>query len=445
MIYIRNGILVNLLGAALRAQSWSESREIVLKAVGYDLRQSIKFSQNRPPCTETTETSIHTFCLVSEHILFCVPLRGVAMKLIVCGLGSAGCRIADTLAAADERGPRSAVVDTVALDTDQGSLADLETIPEDNRHLYGTLTGSGRGFDGHRNRGLESADEELTELFRAVDDLSTSRGDAFLLCTSLAGGTGATLLPKLAAELREVYGVPIYGVGVLPETDRTETTDQQRQAANAGKAVDPVLEATDALFVFDNALWTKTAESAVEPAVRDRLNETLSTRLIALFEAGEADRSGRVAESVVDASEVINTLSDGRIVALGYATQEIERPTESRFGLGLFSKEVDLDETTAIKAIETTVRRAVNGKLTVDVDRGAVERGLLVTGGPPEWLNRRAIADARSWLAQETGSVEIRGGDIPTPDTDEILALVVLAGIGDCQRLGELRAAAESE
>jgi len=242
-----------------------------------------------------------------------------------------------------------------------------------------------------------------------------------------------------------VYGVPIYDVGVLPETDRTETTDQQHRAANAGKAVDPVLKVTDALFIFDNALWTKTAESAVEPAVRDRLNETLATRLVALFEAGEADRSGRVAESVVDASEVINTLTEGRIVALGYATQEIERPTESRFGLGLFSKEVDLDETTAIKAIETTVRRAVNGKLTVDVDRGAVERGLLVTGGPPEWLNRRAIADARSWLAQETGSVEIRGGDIPTPDTDEILALVVLAGIGDCQRLAELRAAAESE
>ena len=265
------------------------------------------------------------------------------------------------------------------------------------------------------------------------------------MCAGLAGGSGATLLPKLAAELREVYGVPIYGVGVLPETDRTDTDNQQRRAANAGKAIDPVTEATDALFVFDNALWTKTAQSAVELEVRTRLNETLATRLLALFEAGEADRSGRVAESVVDASEVINTLSEGRIVALGYATQEIERPTESRFGLGLFTKAVDLDETTAIKAIETTVRRAVNGKLTVDVDRGAVQRGLLVTGGPPEWLNRRAIADARSWLAQETGSVEIRGGDIPTPDTDTIVALVVLAGVGDCQRLAELRAAAKSE
>jgi len=226
------------------------------------------------------------------------------------------------------------------------------------------------------------------------------------------------------------------------EDGSDETGKQVDRAANAGLAIDTVTETTDSLLLFDNALWTKTAETDAEPAVRTRLNETLVTRVTALFEAGEIDRSRRVAESVVDASEVINTLSSGGIVSLGHASQEVERPTESRFGLGLFMQDKELDETTAIKAIETTVRRAVNGKLTVDINRGSVQRGLLVTGGPPEWLNRQAIADARSWLAQETGSVEIRGGDIPTPDTDTIVALVVLAGVGDCQRVSELRAAA---
>ncbi|ATW87835.1 cell division GTPase FtsZ [Halohasta litchfieldiae] len=371
------------------------------------------------------------------------------MQLIVCGLGGAGSRLAEGLVAANSRGQRSAVVDSVALDTDEGSLGELEEISDDHRHLYGVLESSGRGLDGHRKRGQEVAEEELTELFRAVDDLQTSRGDAFLLCAGLAGATGATLLPHLAAKLRSVYEIPIYGLGVLPDVDATadedgsdETGKQVDRAANAGLAIDTVTETTDSLLLFDNALWTKTAETDAEPAVRTRLNETLVTRVTALFEAGEIDRSGRVAESVVDASEVINTLSSGGIVSLGHASQEVDRPTESRFGLGLFMQDKELDETTAIKAIETTVRRAVNGKLTVDINRGSVQRGLLVTGGPPEWLNRQAIADARSWLAQETGSVEIRGGDIPTPDTDTIVALVVLAGVGDCQRVSELRAAA---
>ncbi|MFW6321253.1 MAG: tubulin/FtsZ family protein [Halohasta sp.] len=362
------------------------------------------------------------------------------MQLVVCGLGGAGGRIADALLAADADESRSCIVDSVALDTDRGSLGELDAVPTENRHLYGALEASGRGFDGDRGRAAEAAADELTELYRAVDDLPTSRADAFLLCAGLGGASGSTLLPPLAEKLRGVYDVPVYGLGVLP---RTDGDDGATVAANAGAAVDEVVESTDALLAFDNDLWTKSTEDDTDSDIRARLNETIATRVTALFAAGEADDGGMVAESVVDASEVINTLAAGRIVTIGYATQEIQRPTESRFGLGLFMKELDLEETTIIKAIETTVRRAVNGKLTVDIDRGAAERGLLVTVGPPEWLNRRAISDARSWLAQETGSVEIRGGDVPTPDVDEIVALVVLAGVGDCERVSALRAAAE--
>ena len=362
------------------------------------------------------------------------------MQLIVCGLGGAGSRIADALHTADSDGDRSCVVDSVALDTDQRSLAALSEPSENQRQLYGTLTASGRGFDGNRHQAAEAAGDERTELYRAVDELPTSQADAFLLCAGLAGASGATLLPKLADKLKTVYGVPVYGLGVLPDADGAD--DQVRQEANAGHALDEIVAATDSLLLFDNALWTKVSEDADDPAIRTRLNETLATRVATLFEAGERDAQGRVAESVVDASELINTFEAGGVATLGYAVQEVQRPTSSRFGLGLFMQQEELEETTIIKAIETTVHRAVRGKLTVDVERSSVERGLLVTGGPPEWLNRRAIADARSWLAQETGSVEIRGGDMPTPEVDEIVAIVLLAGVGDCERVRELRAAA---
>jgi len=364
------------------------------------------------------------------------------MQLVACGLGGAGSRLADALAAADRSASRSCVTDSVALDTDKRSLASLDAIPTESRHLYGALDTSGRGFAGNRQQAAAAADEELTELFRAVDDHVSSQADAILLCVGLAGASGSTLLPTLAAKLQEVYELPIYGLGVLPG----EGADNQTLLeTNAGAAIEAVADATDALLVFDNALWTKTAEDDSDPEVRDRLNGTLATRVTALFTAGEADADGRVAESVVDASELINTLDAGGIATLGYATQDIERPTESRFGLGLFERDVDPDETTAIRAIETTVRRAVNGKLTVEADRGSVSRGLLVTGGPPEWLNRRAISDARSWLAQETGSVEIRGGDLPEPGGDSITMVVLLTGVRSCRRVDELLAAGDRD
>jgi len=40
----------------VRARSWHlEFREMVLKATVYNLRRSVRYPWNRPPCTETTE------------------------------------------------------------------------------------------------------------------------------------------------------------------------------------------------------------------------------------------------------------------------------------------------------------------------------------------------------------------------------------------------------
>ena len=353
------------------------------------------------------------------------------MKLLVCGVGGAGCRLADRLVEADGDRNRSFVVDSVAFDTDQPVLSGLEHVPEDNRHLYGVIEAEGEGVDGNRSVGAAAASSNTTELSNAVSELTAGEASAVVCCVGLAGGSGATALPLLATEFGHVYDLPVYGVGILPAVEaRAEST----QAINTGRALSDLREATDSLIVFDNQLWLKSGESPEADAVRQRLNEELTTRLAALFGAGEGDHNRRIAEGVVDASEVQNTFAAGGIASIGYAVQEIDRPTTSRFGFGILTEEGDIDETTAISAIETSVRRAVRGKLTVDIARDSVSRGLLVVGGPPEWLNRQAVADARSWLAQETGSTEIRGGDMPT-DVDEISMLALLTGVRSCPRV----------
>lgn len=408
------------------------------------------------------------------------------MQLTVCGIGGAGCRIADRLVAAEATGPSSFLVDSVALDTDRETLAALTEIPDERQELYGAFAADGTGVDGDRERGEQCVADEKTALARVISESVRSQTDGILFCVGLGGASGSTAIPPLATELRRIHDCPIYAVGVLPAdadsaskseragtsaatdmsagsaatgtstaTDTsTETVDSAghddntvpptaRWEANAGLAIDDLIAVTDSLFVFDNGLWLQSDETVTEPSVRRRLNSLLATRLAALFAAGEADHSQQVAESVVDASEIINTLDAGGIASIGYAVQSIERPTESRFGLGLFTQETNIDEITAIKAVETTVRRAVRGKLTVDIERNTVQRGLLIVGGPPEWLNRQAVADARAWLTEETESVEIRGGDMPDPDGDEITVVVLLAGVGDCRRVSALRNAAD--
>jgi len=366
------------------------------------------------------------------------------MQLTVCGFGGAGGRIADGLVAADADRDRSFVVDSVALDTDQRNLSALDMIPDEQRHLYGVIEAEGEGVDGDRSVGAAAAESAATEVVNEIDEVVPSQSEAILCCVGLAGGSGATVLARVVEELARVHGVPVYALGVLPALP-DNTDESQRLASNTLRALKNLTSATDSVLLFDNALWAKSGESATEPAVWDRLNETLIERVAALFGAGEADHGREIAEQVIDASEVRATFEGGGVATIGYASQEIDRPTESRFGLGLLNEAGDIDETTAIKAIESTSRRAVRGKLTVEVELDSVSRGLLIVGGPPEWLNRQAVADARSWLAQETGSTKLRGGDMPTPEHDEITMIALLTGVTGCPRINELRAAAGLE
>jgi len=76
-----------------------------------------------------------------------------------------------------------------------------------------------------------------------------------------------------------------------------------------------------------------------------------STRFGVLFSAGEIEAGSDVAESVVDSSEIINTLKGGGISSLGYADVEVD---ESNRG-GLLSR-LRGDSDSGIDSTETTNR-----------------------------------------------------------------------------------------
>ncbi|RQG95134.1 cell division protein FtsZ [Natrarchaeobius chitinivorans] len=231
-----------------------------------------------------------------------------------------------------------------------------------------------------------------------------------------------------------------------PDDDPTEElepepTTRPLAEENATRTLERLEGLANAIVCFDNERWLKSAEGLLEG--RDRLNRELAARVAAFFGA-TADASdggtGPDAETVIDANDVGRILGDGTdLVTLGYGEQRVEAESGSRFGLGLFATEPSVDTAAAVSAIETTVGKALRGKLTLECDREHADRGMLVVGGPPEWLNRRAITDGRKTIESATGSVEILGGDAPRPGTDLVYAVVVLAGIEPVERLEERR------
>ncbi len=391
------------------------------------------------------------------------PVRDTPiMRLHALGLGGAGGRIVDRLAA--DHGDEPFLDATVAFDTDAAALDALDAVPDEHRHRFGDRTG-GEGLDGDLRRGLDLGAEHVDELSRALDAATPSRAEAFLIVTGLGGGTGAGVAPELVRNLRRLHDVPVYVLGVLPadpeaesfaeraggrraDADEERTADRPLAVANAARTLDGLDGLANAIVGFDNDAWLRRDETLAE--ARGRLNAVAADRIAAVFGAGDAagGGGGSVPQQVVDASDVNRALGDrSEIADIGYAEQEVETPDGgSRFGLGLFSasEPADVDTSEAVSAIETVIRKAARGKGTLGTVAGGADRTLLLVGGPPAWLNREAIAEGRRWLAEETGSDAILSGDAPDPDAEAVHAVVLRAGVDPTKRLREILATSEN-
>ena len=352
------------------------------------------------------------------------------MKLALVGVGQAGGKVMEAIMAYDDRSTVGFVADALAVNTARADLVGLERTPLDRRILIGGARLKGHGTGADNELGSEVASEDLDEVMGAVDDVPVHDIDAFLIVAGLGGGTGSGAAPVIARELRRRYTEPVYGLGVLPSR-----TEGSIYALNAARSFVTFVEQVDNLLLFDNDAWRESGESL--RTGYDRLNDELARRLGVLFSAGEVREGQAVGESVVDASEIINTLGSGGVSTIGYAATAVDRPKARLFARRTPAPDVG----DATNRVLSTVRRAALGRLTLPCELAGAERALLVVAGPPEYLDRRGIERARRWIEETTGSMEVRGGDYPL-DSDYIAAVVLFSGISDVPRLEELKGVA---
>jgi cell division GTPase FtsZ len=354
------------------------------------------------------------------------------MKLAMIGFGQAGGKIVDKFLEYDERTGSGIVRSAVAVNTAKADLLGLERIPEENRVLIGQARVKGHGVGADNELGAEIAEEDIDEVQGAIDNIPVHEIDAFLIVAGLGGGTGSGGSPVLAKHLKRIYTEPVYGLGVLPGSDEGGI-----YTLNAARSFQTFVREVDNLLVFDNDAWRKTGES-VEGGY-DEINDEIVRRFGVLFGAGEVGTGDNVAESVVDSSEIINTLSGGGVSTVGYAAESVETGDSG----GLLSRfkgdEDDMDTANTTNRITSLVRKAALGRLTLPCEIEGAERALLVLSGPPAHLNRKGIERGRKWLEEQTGSMEVRGGDYPVPDSGYVASVILLSGVHNVPRIKELQ------
>ena len=364
------------------------------------------------------------------------------MKLAMIGFGQAGGKVLDRFLEYDSTRGTGIIGHAVAVNTAKADLMGLDYVPERNRILIGQSVVKGHGAGTEPELGERCAREDMEEIQSAIDQMTTSQIDAFLVLAGLGGGTGSGGAPVLAEHLQRLYVEPVYGLGVLPARDEGGIYNR-----NAARSFQKFANAVDNLLVFDNDAFKTGGESLHQGYAE--INAEIVSRFGALFSAGEVEALGdHVAESVVDASEIINTLGNHGITSVGYASEQLQ--TEKQGLLDRFRGNSDGDGLSdagdATNRITSLVRRATLGKLTLQCEVDSTERALLLVSGPPRALNRKGIDKARKWLEETTNCLEVRAGDYPLPNEDRVAAIVVLSGVTDVPRVKEMqRMAIEAE
>jgi cell division GTPase FtsZ len=356
------------------------------------------------------------------------------MKLAMIGIGQAGGKILDKFLEYDERTGSGIVRSAIAVNTAKADLMGLEQVPEDNRVLIGQSRVKGHGVGADNELGAEIAEEDIDEIQGAIDNIPVHEVDAFLIIAALGGGTGSGGAPVLAKHLKRIYTEPVYGIGVLPGKDEGGI-----YTLNAARSFQTFVNEVDNLLVFDNDAWRKSGESI--QGGYDEINEEIVTRFGILFGAGEVESGADVGESVVDSSEIINTLAGGGVSTVGYASEGVEPRGSggflSKLRGGGGSETEDTANTT--NRITSLVRKAALGRLTLPCEIEGTERALLVVAGPTSYLNRKGIERGRKWLEEQTGSMEVRGGDYPVDDSGQVAAVTLLSGVTNVPRIKELQ------
>ena len=345
------------------------------------------------------------------------------MKVALIGVGQAGGKVTERLTRFDAEMEFDAVQGAVAINSASADLRGLEFV---ETVLIGQDRVNGHGVGGDNELGAEIMAADIDEVLPALDGHVTSSAEAIWVVAGLGGGTGSGGAPALVHQLQRVYDVPIYALGILP--GRNEGALYQ---ANAGRSLKTLVREADATLLIDNDAWHEQGES-VERAF-ETINAKIAQRVGLLLASGEAiedagersatsstSRTGgaAAAASVVDSSEVINTLRSGGIAALGYAS-------------AVAAEESAENITTVI----TVARQALlTGSSLPDATKA--DSALLVIAGTPDRIPRKGVEKARRWLEDETESMQVRGGDFPL-ESERLAALVLLGGAERSDRLGE--------
>jgi len=370
------------------------------------------------------------------------------MRVLLVGVGGAGCRIVDSIYDHDINSPIRCT-EGIAIDRDAEALDALPTLPRENRIFYQPL-------DPSQTAASLPSDLIVTKL----QNLNPGDIDAIIVCAGLGGRLAGGIQP-LVRRVKESMFEPVFGLFTLPCAK--EGDDILGLAADG---LDSLLPEMDGIILFDNDLFPVVCpleEGPKEPAdggIKKRItlrktgkeiedsppghnemNTAIAKQINLLLHAGEAgDKPGmETGEVALDAGEILNTMKGMGCIAIGYARDTVPVTNPDIINRLRPATSSLQDSHQKAQRLVEIARRAIAEGMSIACDPSMAEKALILIAGPPHELSMRGYMTVRHWIDRSIRGQEVRSGDYPVKNTRYIAVLVILAGLENVTKINEIR------
>ena len=377
--------------------------------------------------------------------------RWQLVRILAIGLGGAGSRIVDTLHRHDRKSGLPCV-EGIVIDIDPNLLRSLVSLPEHARMFFPSV---GRA----RPERVVNAEEVFSQVMR--EDMAGI--DAVLICAGL-GGKMVDAAPSLIHECRRSFPDPVFALAVLPCIEEGPCIQ-----AKAADDLEMLERLVDGVILFDNETWRgrmsqpsapqglrgflpeQIASRFLEPetpgGVYAELNENIARRISLLLRAGELDQDGvESAQTVLDAGEVLNTITGMGICAIGYAVEKLPDQQLTRFFKSNFKPKPNPvvmesdDQYQKASRVVDLAKKAVYQEISVPCDLTGAEKALVLVAGPSSAISLKGFQTVQRWMDQSIGGLEVRAGDYPITRSSFIGVIVILSGLSNIPRVDQIKA-----
>jgi cell division GTPase FtsZ len=266
----------------------------------------------------------------------------------------------------------------------------------------------------------------------------------------------------LVAALRTTMVEPIFGLVTLPCL-----AEGERCSAKAADDIEMLSPMLDGVILFDNETWYKKIKSQKKSLARedrsfatriglkkkpDRilspvqkmyilLNDAMVRRISLILRAGEfkADGGLELAEVVLDAGEVLNTMRGMGFITIGYAVEQLPRhPLDFLKKLRPTGFFADEHQKKTSRVIELA-KQAIYHDITTPCDLTSAQKALILVAGPSHEISMKGCMTVRKWIDRSIAGLETRSGDYPVTSTRFVAIIIMLTGLKNIPRLQELK------